>query len=90
MNTYAYTFLLSYLGCMVALLTHDIMLKVSEPKKEPQKESHRVVYKRETPKNIGRFADPLGEYEAYKDEKTHLYKTYVPKRVNRRGGDMNE
>lgn len=75
----------SFIGCFFALLIHDVIVKVNKPKQaEPR------VFKRETPKNIGRFSDPLGNYEPYKDDKTHLYKSYVPKKVNRRGGDINE
>lgn len=50
----------------------------------------KKVLRREVPKNIGRFADPIGNYEPYKDDVSHLYKSYVPKKTNRRGGDINE
>lgn len=49
----------------------------------------KKVLRREVPKNIGRFSDPIGNYEPYKDDISHLYKSYIPKKTNRRG-DINE
>lgn len=49
----------------------------------------KKVFRREVPKNIGRFSDPIGNYEPYKDDISHLYKSYIPKKTNRRG-DINE
>lgn len=69
----------SFLGCFFALIVNEIiedLFKKNKQKKTP-------VIKREIPKNIGRFADPLGEYEQYKDD-NNLYKSYVPKKNTRR------
>ena len=68
----------SFIGCFFALIIYDAIKKT---KKNKVKDS---LLKREIPKNIGRFADPLGEYEQYKD-KNGLYKTYIPSKQMRRG-----
>lgn len=59
--------------------------------KKPNVQEKKVL-RREVPKNIGRFSDPIGNYEPYKDDISHLYKSYVPeqkKKMNRRG-EINE
>lgn len=66
----------SFIGCFFALLIHDLFTK-------KHKQNNTPVVKREIPKNIGRFSDPLGEYEQYKD-KNRLYKSYVPQKNTRR------
>lgn len=75
--------LYSFLGTMLAILIHDLFTITKKPKQVEQK-----VYKREVPKNIGRFADPLGEYDRYKDKVTNLYTSYVPKKTKR--GEIDE
>ena len=67
----------SFIGCFFALIIHDVI-------KKPKNKVKDSSLKREIPKNIGRFADPLGEYEQYKD-KSGLYKTYIPSKQMRRG-----
>ena len=68
--------LYSFIGCLFALIINNF-IKV-------QKKDIQVTKGREIPKNIGKFADPLGEYEPYKD-KNKLYKSYVPTKNMRRG-----
>lgn len=75
----------SFIGCFFALLINNLIVKANKPK-----QVERKTLNREPQKNVGRFADPLGEYEAYKDDVSHLYKSYVPKKENRRGGSLNE
>lgn len=70
----------SFIGCFFALIVNDFIEQLFN-KKNKQKDT--PVVKREIPKNIGRFADPLGEYEQYKD-KNRLYKSYVPQKNTRR------
>lgn len=67
----------SFIGYFLALIIHDV---IRIPKNKIKDNSP----KREIPKNIGRFADPLGEYEQYK-EQNGLYKTYIPDIQKRRG-----
>lgn len=71
----------SFIGCFFALIIKDIAEQLFKKK---SKQNAPVVMKREIPKNIGRFADPLGEYEQYKDN-NKLYKSYVPQKNIRRG-----
>lgn len=70
----------SFLGCFFALIVNDFIEQLFNKK---NKQNDTPVVKREIPKNIGRFADPLGEYEQYKD-KNRLYKSYVPQKNTRR------
>lgn len=71
----------SFIGCFFALIIYDFVKRLFEKQaKNETKELQRTV-----PKNIGKFRDPMGEYEKYKDE-TNLYKTYVPTKNVRRGG----
>ena len=79
--------LYSFTGCMAALAVLELIKFVFRPKKAEQP---KIYTKRETPRNIGRFSDPLGNYEPYIDDRTHLYNTYVPKKTNRRGGETDE
>ena len=67
----------SFIGCFFALIIHDVI-------RIPKNKIKDNTQKREIPKNIGRFADPLGEYEQYK-EQNGLYKTYIPDIQKRRG-----
>lgn len=78
--------LYSFIGCFFALLIYELFEKLinKKPKQVLTEEKRRQV-----PKNIGRFADPLGEYEQYKDT-NNLYKSYVPKKNVRRGGIDDE
>jgi hypothetical protein len=69
----------SFIGCFFALIVNEII----EDLFKKNKQKNTPVIKREIPKNIGRFADPLGEYEQYKDD-NNLYKSYVPKKNTRR------
>ena len=69
----------SFIGCFFALIIHDFI----DLLKKRNKQKDTPVIKREIPKNIGRFSDPLGEYEQYKD-KNRLYKSYVPQKNTRR------
>lgn len=69
----------SFIGCFFALIVNEII----EDLFKKNKQKNTPVIKREIPKNIGRFADPLGEYEQYKDD-NKLYKSYVPKKNTRR------
>lgn len=69
----------SFIGCFFALIVNDFI----DSFKKRNKQNDTPVVKREIPKNIGRFADPLGEYEQYKDD-NKLYKSYVPKKNTRR------
>ena len=73
---------------LLGILIVDILHLAKKPNVQEKK-----VLRREIPKNIGRFADPIGNYEPYKDDVSHLYKSYIPKqekKINRRGGDINE
>lgn len=70
----------SFIGCFLALILNDFIEDLFGKK---NKQNSEPVVKREIPKNIGRFSDPLGEYEQYKD-KNRLYKSYVPERNTRR------
>lgn len=70
----------SFIGCFFALIVNDFIEQLFKRK---NKQNDTPVVKREIPKNIGRFADPLGEYEQYKDD-NRLYKSYVPKKNTRR------
>lgn len=70
----------SFIGCFFALIVNDFIEQLFKRK---TKQNDTPVVKREIPKNIGRFADPLGEYEQYKDD-NKLYKSYVPKKNTRR------
>ena len=74
--------LYSFIGCLLAILLHDLIGLIPNRVKQVEEMSPK---KRQIPTNIGRFSDPLGEYEHYKDDKTHLYKTYVPEKSSRRG-----
>lgn len=76
----------SFIGCFFALIIYKLLMNLIK-RKPKQMDSQQI--KREVPKNIGRFADPLGEYEKYKDDNM-LYKSYVPKKSTRRGGIDNE
>lgn len=70
----------AYLG---ATLAFKINKNVPE-KEEPE------IKAREIPKNIGRFSDPLGSYEKYRDEETGLYRSKSNRKVvNRSGEDSN-
>ena len=69
----------SFLGCFFALKVNEIIEELFKKNKQ----NNKPVIKREIPKNIARFADPLGEYEQYKDD-NNLYKSYVPKKNTRR------
>ena len=71
----------SFIGCFFALVIYDLVKLITNKKK---KQTSIQSNKREIPKNIGRFADPLGEYEYYKGD-NNLYKSYVPKKIQRRG-----
>ena len=71
----------SFIGCFFALVIYDLVKLITNKKK---KQTSIQSNKREIPKNIGRFADTLGEYEYYKDD-NNLYKSYVPKKSQRRG-----
>lgn len=70
----------SFIGCFFALIVNDFIEQLFKRK---NKQNDMPVVKREIPKNIGRFADPLGDYEQYKDD-NRLYKSYVPKKNTRR------
>ena len=70
----------SFIGCFFALIVNDFIEQLFKRK---NKQNDTPVVKREIPKNIGRFADPLGDYEQYKD-KNRLYKSYVPQKNTRR------
>lgn len=67
----------SFLGCFFALLINELIKKKS--KNAMQTKTNR----RETAINVKSFADPLVNYKRYKDE-DNLYKTYVPKKSERR------
>lgn len=69
----------SFIGCFFALIVNDFI----DSFKKRNKQNDTPAIKREIPKNIGRFSDPLGEYEQYKD-KNRLYKSYVPQKNTRR------
>lgn len=62
--------LYSFIGCFFSLFLYNVIFK----RKTSQIKNRRIS--REIPPNYGKFADPLGEYENYKD-KNNLYKTYV-------------
>lgn len=70
----------AYIGATLA-----IKINTNKPHKdEPE------VKVREIPKNIGRFSDPLGSYEKYRDEETGLYRSKSNRKVvNRSGEDSN-
>ena len=55
-------------------------------KNVPEKEEPETKV-REIPKNIGRFSDPLGSYEKYKDEETGLYRSKSKRKVVNRSGE---
>lgn len=70
----------AYLG---ATLAFKININASR-KEEPE------IKVREIPENIGRFSDPLGCYDKYKDEDTGLYRSKTKRKVvNRSGEDSN-
>lgn len=71
--------LYSFIGCFFALRLQKLITNTAKDK---------AIQKRIVPKNIGRFADPLGDYEPYKDE-NNLYKSYIPTK-NIRRGDKDE
>ncbi len=70
----------SFLGCFLALIVNEFIEDLFGKK---NKQNNTSGVKREIPKNIGRFTDPLGDYEQYKDD-NRLYKSYVPKKNTRR------
>lgn len=80
--------LYSFIGCFFALYIHDLHKKYTIT----QQETLNKTVKREAPENIGKFADPLGGYEKYKDKDTQLYRTINNRKVADRieiGTDSN-
>lgn len=68
----------SFIGCFFALVLNELIKKkLNKNKKQEIKEV------KEMPTNIKAFADPLMDYKQYKED-NNLYKTYVPKRNERR------
>jgi len=82
-------FLLAFAGCLWALLIHDVVYFAIKFKTKPKQKEKQVI-KRVVAQNYGKFADPIGEsYAQFKDEKTNLYTSYVPKK-NVRRENINE
>lgn len=81
------TFLGSLLGCFFALIMHDLINNWSRTTNTERKENKPVI--RKAPENIGRFKDPLAEYEKYKEN--GLYRPIKQKAVKRIeiGSDSN-
>lgn len=73
------TILYSFIGCFFALYLHDLY------KKNTTQEPINKAVKREIPENIGKFDDPLGGYEKYKDKDSKLYRS-----INRKVADRVE
>lgn len=73
---------------IICELLSILIVNILHLKKKTNVQEKKVL-RREVPKNIGRFSDPIGNYEPYKDDISHLYKSYIPKKTNRRG-DINE
>lgn len=67
-----------FAGCLLAIVVRDLF-------KPKPKQVEKQVIRRVVPVNYGKFADPIGEYEQFKDERTNLYTSYVPKKKSRRG-----
>lgn len=67
----------SFVGCFFALFINELINK--KTRNTTQSKTNR----RETAINVKNFADPLVDYKRYKDE-DNLYKTYVPKKNERR------
>ena len=69
-------------GTVLGVFIHDFITLRVKPKQAEVK-----AIRREVPENYGKFADPIGEYEQFKDVKTNLYTSYVPKRRKRRSDE---
>lgn len=82
---YIIDILSNLIGCFFALLIYNTVdRRMNKEKNKTYSTSvRRTVLS-------GKFSDPLKEYDRIKDEKTNLYKTYVPKKVNRIGDDTDE
>lgn len=77
--------LLAFAG---AFLGASLALKIND--KASEDEAQTKVKTREIPENIGRFSDPLGSYDKYKDTETGLYRSKSNRKVvNRSGEDSN-
>lgn len=71
-------YIVLFLMFLITLLIHDLLLF-----KKESKESKTLKLKK-VPAHVKQFADPLGDYDSYKDKRSNLYNTYATKREKRR------
>lgn len=84
---FLFSFMVGFCGGTIA---YEILSKQNKAYQIEYNNEQKDI-KRVAPKNISRIADPLGEYNRYKDEQSKLYRPIKREVVNRLEiGDDND